>query len=78
MAENIPCPHGAASPNARRCRECGCTDDRACVFIGRRGVATAMCSWVEDDLCSACIPDIASLVDLDATADRWIHPKVPS
>lgn len=29
----------------RRCRVCGCTDDRACV---------GSCYWVEDDLCSKC------------------------
>jgi len=30
----------------RKCRICSCTDDNAC-FLG--------CSWVEDDLCSACV-----------------------
>ncbi len=29
----------------RTCRECGCTDERAC---------PGGCSWVEEDLCSAC------------------------
>lgn len=29
----------------RRCRACGCTDDRAC---------PGGCWWVEADLCSAC------------------------
>jgi len=29
----------------RSCRECGCTDDKAC---------EGGCSWVEVDLCSAC------------------------
>lgn len=29
-----------------RCRVCGCTDDRAC---------PGGCSWVEPDLCSACV-----------------------
>jgi hypothetical protein len=32
----------------RACRECGCTDDEACWPSG--------CHWVEDDLCSACLP----------------------
>lgn len=31
------------------CRECGCTDDNACV--DEEGTA---CHWVEPDLCSAC------------------------
>jgi hypothetical protein len=30
----------------RRCRVCGCTDDRAC---------EGGCSWIEADLCSACV-----------------------
>ncbi len=29
----------------RRCRACGCTDNHAC---------PEGCSWVEEDLCSAC------------------------
>lgn len=28
------------------CRVCGCTDDHAC---------EGGCSWVEEDLCSACV-----------------------
>jgi hypothetical protein len=32
----------------RECRVCGCTEDKACVADG------VPCSWVEDDLCSAC------------------------
>lgn len=40
------------------CRVCGCTDDTACADG---------CSWVEDDLCSACVgkepcPDKGCLV----------------
>ena len=31
----------------RACRQCGCTDNRAC---------PEGCYWVEDDLCSACQP----------------------
>lgn len=31
------------------CRECGCTDDRACVDPEGRP-----CFWVEDTLCSSC------------------------
>src|SRR5579885_1455125 len=34
---------------ARRCRECGCTDDHACM-----GDDGAPCYWVEPDLCSVC------------------------
>lgn len=32
-------------PAVRRCRDCGCTDDRAC---------SPPCWWVEADLCSSC------------------------
>lgn len=31
------------------CRECGCTDERAC---------PGGCSWVEPDLCSQCAEEI--------------------
>lgn len=34
----------------RVCRQCGCTDDRACVVDG------VACHWVEPNLCSACAP----------------------
>lgn len=37
------------------CRECGCTDDNACV-LGDDDDAYP-CHWVEDDLCSGCAPD---------------------
>ena len=30
----------------RKCRKCGCTDDRAC---------NGGCYWVEEDLCSSCL-----------------------
>jgi hypothetical protein len=36
----------AAEEGPRRCRGCGCTDERGC----RGG-----CSWVEFDLCSRCV-----------------------
>ncbi|MGG7535326.1 hypothetical protein [Rhizobium sp. 12,4] len=32
------------------CRQCGCTDDRACM------TEHGPCHWVEADLCSACAP----------------------
>ena len=35
-------------PAVRTCRQCGCTDVRAC------RVAGVPCCWVQDDLCSAC------------------------
>lgn len=36
------------------CRECGCTDDRACV------TEAGPCHWVEPDLCSACAHERAA------------------
>lgn len=36
---------GNAIEGKRRCRICGCTDDRAC---------PGGCYWVEEDLCSKC------------------------
>lgn len=41
----------------RRCRQCGCTDDRAC---------EGGCSWVEADLCSSCKDDEAFEVEGEA------------
>jgi len=38
----------ARHAGVRRCRKCGCTDERAC--ITREGP----CYWVAADLCSAC------------------------
>lgn len=35
----------------RTCRECGCTQDRACTSL-----CASVCWWVEVDLCSACAP----------------------
>lgn len=40
-----------ASARVRACRACGCTDDRAC---------PDGCSWVDADLCSACVGDTRS------------------
>jgi ferredoxin len=40
-----------AALGIRACRVCGCTDDHACP-VG--------CFWIEDDLCSECIPDEAA------------------
>lgn len=37
---------------AMRCRVCGCTDDDCSGCIERTG---RPCSWVERDLCSACV-----------------------
>lgn len=36
-------------PDPRVCRLCGCSDDHAC---------TGGCSWVTDDLCSACLESL--------------------
>lgn len=36
--------------NVRRCRVCGCTEDRACFSFSE-----GACHWVEYDLCSACV-----------------------
>lgn len=41
---------GPKSDRRRRCRECGCTDERACWTL------EGPCYWVEEDLCSACVP----------------------
>lgn len=44
---------GAPSNAVRRCRKCGCTDDDCGGCVIRTGEP---CTWVEADLCSACVP----------------------
>jgi hypothetical protein len=38
----------------RRCRVCGCTDYDCSQCVEKTGDA---CSWVEADLCSACVEE---------------------
>lgn len=50
------------------CRECGCTNEEAC---------PGGCSWIEPDLCSACVasddePDLA-----ENPVTGWHHPREP-
>lgn len=40
----------------RRCRVCGCTDERACIEMDMLGDCVP-CHWVEPDLCSTCAPE---------------------
>jgi hypothetical protein len=49
----------------RRCRECGCTDENACVRERAHAGQSQTCHWIEIDLCSACAPDAQS---------GWKHP----
>lgn len=44
-AEQVALAEDSGAYAVRTCRGCGCTDTRAC---------PGGCSWVEDDLCSAC------------------------
>ncbi len=46
----------------RRCRTCGCTDDDCRQCIEKTG---RPCSWVEADLCSACVPEAAAATAWD-------------
>jgi hypothetical protein len=51
----------------RACRTCGCTDARAC---------PGGCSWVEADLCSACVPVLAyPRIHTRQSLDRRIGQK---
>lgn len=40
----------------RRCRVCGCTDERPCVELDFWADCVP-CHWVKSDLCSSCAPD---------------------
>lgn len=44
--------------NIRHCKICGCTDDNCLVCIEKTGHP---CSWVNDSLCSACVPSFGRL-----------------
>ena len=50
-AKNLERSDDGEEKNIRRCRVCGCTDDDCSQCIEKTGEP---CSWVEDDLCSAC------------------------
>lgn len=61
---------------ARKCRVCGCTEDNAC---------EGGCSWVEDDLCSACADkesdddDVEEDdIDVDTSEPQEVIPAVDS
>lgn len=50
------------------CRGCGCTDTQACM------TADGPCSWVEKDLCSACVsePKAAEPLQIRIGSDCWM------
>mgnify|MGYP001187622652 CR=1 FL=1 len=59
------------------CRVCGCTDARPCILLEGELVDVAdgnetlpeghtVCSWIEPDLCSACVEDPAPALTSDA------------
>lgn len=54
-----------------RCRECGCGEGSACLLPTGHG--HTICVWVEPDLCSACILDVAAIVGYPRTAHLWRH-----
>lgn len=49
-------PDACALWDEATCRVCGCTDDDCSQCVEKTG---APCSWVEPDLCSACVPTAA-------------------
>ena len=49
FAGEYPELEGVERPPPGACRGCGCTDEQACPFG---------CAWVEEDLCSACVPPL--------------------
>jgi hypothetical protein len=52
----------------RTCRVCGCTDERAC---------PGGCSWVEEDLCSACAGEPCLPAGLQPALDETAHFDLP-
>lgn len=49
------------------CRSCGCTDERAC---------PGGCSWVEEDLCSACAGPAPDDVDEGLVFEDGPEPEL--
>lgn len=45
----------------RFCRRCGCTDDHSC---------TSVCAWVDQDLCSNCLPFVCQVCKGDREDER--------
>jgi hypothetical protein len=64
----------AAMEEKRTCRVCGCTETDACLMPELSSLVTASgsvlghgtCSWVEEDLCSACVQLDRQLKEMDA------------
>lgn len=54
----------------QRCRECGCTNHDCRQCIQRTGVP---CHWVEDDLCSACKPEIKIILNTNPKGTGMSH-----
>lgn len=52
-------------PDAGTCRECGCTDQRACVIVNDQGRIVTRCAWANPTLCTACTT---------GADPRWKHP----
>lgn len=61
-----PRPDCLSGWDVPRCRRCGCTQGRAC---------PAGCSWIEPNLCSACVGP-KSLIELVAFLDRRPHVEI--
>jgi hypothetical protein len=51
----------------RRCRECGCADDNACLTV------FGPCTWVSKDLCSLCRDRITHSATLEAEIEEATH-----
>ena len=61
----LSAPQPQLGPEPRRCRVCGCTDDECSYCIALTGEP---CSWVDEDLCSACAP-------LSSSTDRRLRAE---
>lgn len=53
LADHMAARLAGYTRNCASCRVCGCTDDDCHQCIERTGEP---CHWVEEDLCSACVP----------------------
>ena len=58
------------SKEVRRCRMCGCTDDDCRQCIEKTGYP---CTWVEEDLCSACADEMEGEPGLGGEDEGFVY-----
>jgi len=66
----LRCEHDLSVPVERRCCVCGCTDLNCNGCIDRTGEP---CTWIEEDLCSACVAVLQQYPRLVPDSPEEVH-----